>query len=68
MLLNSIDGLTAWLDADPIKLEKETRLDLPQGRHRITFAIELSQRQVPLKVELTDEPGSAAKVQIVNGK
>lgn len=68
LLLNSTDGLTAWLDTNPIKLEKETPLDLPQGRHRITFAIELSQRKEPLKVELTDVPGSNAKVQLVGGK
>ncbi len=68
LVLNSPDGLSAWLDANPIKLEKETLLDLPTGRHRITFAVELSQRNVPLKVEVSDVPGSNAKVQLVSGK
>ncbi len=67
-MLNSIDGLTAWLDTNPIKLEKETLLDLPQGRHRITFAMELSQRKELLKAELADVPGSTAKVQLLSGK
>lgn len=68
LVLNSTDGLSAWLDANPIKLEKETLLDLPTGRHRITFAVELSQRNVPLRVEIADVPGSNAKVQLVGGK
>ena len=68
LLLNSADGLTAWLDANPIKLEKETLLELPQGRHRITFAVELSQREEPFRAELADVPGSNAKVQLVSGK
>ncbi len=68
LMLNSTDGLMAWLGATPIKLEKETLLDLPVGRHRITFALELSQRQDSLRVELADVPGSNAKVQLVSGK
>ena len=68
LVLNSPDGLSAWLDANPIKLGKETLLDLPQGRHSITFAVELSQRNVPLRVEISDVPGSNAKVQLVSGK
>ena len=68
LLLNSTDGLTAWLDANPIKLEHEMLLELPIGRHRITFAIELSQREMPLRVEMADVLGSNTKVQLVSGK
>ena len=53
---------------NPIKLEHEMLLDLPIGRHRITFAIELSQREMPLRVEMADVPGSNTKVQLVSGK
>ena len=61
-------GLSAWLDADPIKLTPETTLDVTPGRHRVTIAIELSERKEPLRVELADVPGLAAKVQLVSGK
>jgi putative heme-binding domain-containing protein len=68
LLWNSTDGLIAWLDTNPIKLERETLLDLSQGRHRLTIAIELSQRKDPLRVELTDAPGSVARATLVGGK
>lgn len=68
LLLNSVSGLTAWLDANPIKLTPETTLDLTPGRHRVTFAIELSEREEPLRIELVDIPGSSAKTQLVSGK
>ena len=68
LLLNSVTGLTAWLDANPIKLTSEITLDLTPGRHRVTFVIELSERKEPLRVEMSDVPGSTAKVQLVGGK
>lgn len=67
-LLNSVSGLTTWLDTNPIKLTPETTLDLTAGRHRGTFAIELSERKEPLQVEMVDVPGSTAKVPSVSGK
>ena len=68
LLFNSVIGLTAWLDATPIKLTPETILDLTSGRHRVTFAIEFSERKGPLRVELADVAGSTAKVQLMSGK
>ncbi|RLT06534.1 MAG: hypothetical protein DWI21_11070 [Planctomycetota bacterium] len=68
LLLNSVTGLTAWLDANPIKLTSEITLDLTPGRHRVTFVIELSERKEPLRVEMSDVPRSTAKVQLVGGK
>ena len=68
LFLNSVTGLTAWLDANPIKLTPETTLDLTPGHHRVTFVIELSDRKEPLRFEMADVPGSTAKVQLVSGK
>ena len=68
LLLNLTDGLTAWLDATPIKLEKETLLDFPVGRHRVTFALEFSQRQDSLRADLAHVSGSAAIMQSVSEK
>lgn len=68
LAFNSVSGLVAWLDAVPMKLTPETVLDLTSSRHRMTFAIELSERKEPLRVELSDVAGSTAKVQLMSGK
>ncbi len=68
LLLNSVKGLTAWLDRDLVQLKVETALDLKTGLHTLTLAIDVSRRKEPLRIELDDVPGSPARVRILGGK
>jgi putative heme-binding domain-containing protein len=66
--LNSVAGLTLWLDGTPVEFKEETVLDLASGMHTLTFAIDRGQRREGLRCELDDVNGSGARVQIVGGK
>jgi len=66
--LNSIDGLVAWLDGDPIDVESAITLELPRGLHTVTLAIDIDEATADLRCELRDVPGSPARAQIVSGK
>jgi putative heme-binding domain-containing protein len=68
LLLNSADGLQLWIDGQPHEVQREITVPLGRGRHRLTLAVDLAQRQQPLRLELGDVPGSAAVVQPVRGK
>jgi putative heme-binding domain-containing protein len=68
LVLNSTDGLTMWINSTPRALADAMLLDLPQGRHRLTFAIDMSTRKTGLRVQLEDVEGSAAVVRVVSGK
>jgi putative heme-binding domain-containing protein len=68
LVLNSINGLTLWINSTPRALADAMLLDLPQGRHRLTFAIDMSTRKTGLRVQLEDVEGSAAVVRVVSGK
>lgn len=65
---NSIDGLKMWIGEKPVVLKPETELDLSKGKHRLTFAINLTPERDDLRLELLDAPGSPAQVAIINGK
>ncbi len=65
---NSVDGLKLWIGEKPIVLKPETEIDLTQGKHRLTFAIDLTAERDVLRLELLDAPNSPAQVEIVNGK
>ena len=67
LLLNSPDGLSAWLDEQPFELAAETEIPLAPGRHRLTIEIDRSQRTDDLRVEL-NTPAGAPAVQFVGGK
>jgi len=64
----SSQGLSLWVDAKPIAVELLTTLKLSRGMHRLTLAVDLSQRKTGLQVELVETPGSNARVQVVGGK
>ncbi len=61
-------GLQAWLDGAPLELKPETVLDLAAGLHTITLSVKLDERKEPLRVELDEVKGSAARVRIIGGK
>ena len=65
--LNSAGGLSCWLDGEPIEVFPETVLELTQGRHRLTLAVDLNRRTAPLRLKL-DEIEEGATVQAVGGK
>jgi putative heme-binding domain-containing protein len=68
LLLNSSQGINAWLNREPVDARDSLELDLKQGLHTITLAIDLQRRKDPLRIELDDVPGSSARVRILGGK
>ncbi|OWK34880.1 PVC-type heme-binding CxxCH protein [Fimbriiglobus ruber] len=66
-LVNDPTGLTLWIDGNPTDAAKEIVVDLPQGVHALTFAID-SSRTKPLRVELDEVAGSSARVRVLGGK
>ena len=68
LVLNDAQGVTAWLGAAPVEPSGRMRLSLEPGRHRVTLAVSLAERTVPLRATLEDVDGSPAQVQVVGGK
>ncbi|HJT75823.1 MAG TPA: sorbosone dehydrogenase, partial [Gemmataceae bacterium] len=66
--LNTAEGLTAWLDREPVAVKEAMTVDLSPGRHTLTFAVNRDVRRTPLRCELDDVPGSPARAQVVGGK
>ena len=66
--LNGIEGLTLWLNGTAVPAERDLELNLPAGLHTLTLAVDWSQRQEGLRIELDDVPGSAARAKVVGGK
>ncbi len=66
--LNTAQGLRLWLDRKAVEATEVTELDLPAGVHTLTFVVDLGQRKAPLRCELEDKAGSAARVRMVGGK
>jgi hypothetical protein len=67
--LNSIGGLSLWLDGRLVPLHEEMVLDLTRDLHTLTFRVDHDRRgQEGLRVELTALPGSKAEFEIVAGK
>lgn len=62
------DGLTGWLNTDPLSIGRNNPIELPVGRHRLTLAIDRRQRKTPLQLELLDVAGSTAQARFVTGK
>jgi putative heme-binding domain-containing protein len=66
--INGGVGASMWVGATPVEIKDETVLDLKAGLQTLTFSVNLSKRKDGLRVELLDEAGSQARVNIVNGK
>lgn len=66
--LNQADHLLLWLDGKPLKVQQAIHVELETGRHVLTFAVDLDQRQAGLRLELADGPESSAQVQFITGK
>ena len=63
--LNSIDGVTIWLDGIQIESAAATKLNLKVGRHRITMMVSQVERTEPVQIQVNDVPGSRAQVQLL---
>ncbi len=68
LLFNSTEGLTLFLDGQPVEAKEQVVLDLPQGLRTLTVAVDREKRKEPLRCELEDVAGSPARVRIVGGK
>ncbi|MEX2174415.1 MAG: PVC-type heme-binding CxxCH protein [Pirellulaceae bacterium] len=58
-------GLALWLDGKPTPLTDETVVDLTTGKHRLTLAVNRTERTAPLRVEVVE---AGAVLQVVGGK
>ena len=67
LAFDSPAGLTAWADGRPVAVAAQTVLDLNEGTHTITVAVDTGVRSETLRVEVHDVPGSPAKAQPVAG-
>jgi putative heme-binding domain-containing protein len=65
--LGDATGLMLWIDGKPTPPAKEISLDLASGKHSLVVAINATQRQAPLRLELLED-GATAKAQWVGGK
>ena len=63
--LEDATGLQSWIGNRPLTPASEMRTELPEGRHRLTFAVDFAVRQSPLRLELAE---ATAKAEFVNGK
>ena len=66
--LNSPAGLSLWVDDRPEIVDHRVALDLSQGLHRLTWAVDRGQRNESLRVELIEDATSPARAQPVVGK
>ncbi|MCP4811948.1 MAG: hypothetical protein GY888_05525, partial [Planctomycetaceae bacterium] len=67
LLFNDSTGLQLWIDGQNID-KLDAPLDLAEGRHSLTFAIQRDLRKgMGLRVELTTSPNSPAKFQVEGG-
>ena len=61
-------GLSVWLDRQPLPEAGDWSIECSAGRHRVTVAVTLSQRETPLACQVRAPPGSSTRVQAVTGK
>ena len=66
--LNSPDGLSLWLDGRPIHASDPWQVDLTAGQHALVIEVLLDQRQEPIRLELCEVKGSAARAQFASGR
>ncbi|MBI1345759.1 sorbosone dehydrogenase [bacterium] len=56
---NDVTGLQIWIDGQPANPATPMKLELPEGRHSLSVAIDLNVRQTPLKLELLPSTSGA---------
>ncbi len=66
--LNSAEGVSLLVGANPVETRDETIVDLPQGQQVLLFSIDTTKRKEPLRCELEEVEGSPARVSVVGGK
>ncbi|MCE9531975.1 MAG: HEAT repeat domain-containing protein [Planctomycetes bacterium] len=66
--LNSAAGVSMLIGTNPLDAKDEMTIDVPFGVQTLMFAIDLSKRKEPLRVELEDVPDSKARAVVVGGK
>ncbi|MFV0446156.1 MAG: PVC-type heme-binding CxxCH protein [Planctomycetaceae bacterium] len=67
LAIGSTAGLQMWVDEQPVELQPAIPLNLPVGKHRLTLAIDRSDREQPLRLELKQPEGSTAVARFVGG-
>jgi hypothetical protein len=66
--LNSPAGLAIWIDQKPIEARPEFDIDLAVGQHTVVVELHRNERNEPLRLELTDLPGSSDRATFFGGK
>jgi putative heme-binding domain-containing protein len=65
LVLSAPPGSALWVDDNPVESKGDINVEMSRGTHSITV---LPGGNGPLRLELTDAPGSAAKAQFVTGR
>ncbi|MFO0950783.1 MAG: PVC-type heme-binding CxxCH protein [Isosphaeraceae bacterium] len=68
LTINSVKGLSVWLDGTAVEPKEDQTVDLSSGVHTWTFAVRTSERKESLRCTLEDAPNSPARAQVVLGK
>ena len=66
--VNSAAGLSLFVGSTAVEVADETIVEFAAGMQSLMFAIEVSKRVEPLRVEIEDVKDSPARVTIVGGK
>jgi putative heme-binding domain-containing protein len=66
--LNDASGLTVFVDGKPVTPKAEFEAAVPVGQVAVTMIVDRLKRTSDIKLELTDVPGSLARVKVVGGK
>lgn len=65
---DSPEGLSIWIDGEPIAAEERIAQHLDRGTHTVTLVVDIAQRSAPLSCRLLPLPDSPARAQLLGGK
>ncbi|MBI1372832.1 MAG: sorbosone dehydrogenase [Phycisphaera sp.] len=65
LLMDDAEGLEMFVDGEVTTAKTRTYLDLPKGRHVVTFVVDTLKRKTPLKMQIADVEGSSAAAEVV---
>ncbi|QDU36935.1 Cytochrome c [Maioricimonas rarisocia] len=68
LVFNDPSGLSGWLGELPLDMADSVEVELTEGTHRLTLAIDRSARQTPLRIELKAADGSPLVARFAGGK